>query len=160
MIFVNALVCLFKLLPLLPLLNMTKGLLNITSLNINGLCCYRKQIKLIEFCKLNKIDVILIQEHNVRDKKTLCKEFLEYFHVSINLAIAHKGGTGIFINKRLPLEIISCENLANSRIMSMKAKIYDQVLHFLNIYAHSGSNLSKEREELFNKDILFILETI
>ena len=94
--------------------------------------CHKKQLKLIDFCKFHKIDVILIQEHNIREKKKLCKEILEYFHVNINLAIAQKGGTAIFVNRKLPFEIISCENLANSRIMSMKAKIHNQVLHFLN----------------------------
>ena len=98
------------------------GLLNITSLNINGLNCYNKQLKLIDFCKLHKIDVILIQEHNIREKKNLCKEIFDFFHVNINLAISLKGGTAIFINRKLPLDIISCEYLANSRIMSMKAK--------------------------------------
>ena len=133
------------------------GLLNITSLNINGLNCYNKQLKLIDFCKLHKIDVILIQEHNIREKKNLCKEIFDFFHVNINLEISLKGGTAIFINRKLPLDIISCENLANSRIMSMKAKIYNQVLHFLNIYAQSGTNVSKERDELFSNDLVFYL---
>lgn len=100
----------------------------------------------------------MIQEHNIRDKNKLCKEILKYFHVSINLAVALKGGTAIFINKKLPLEVVSCENLANSRVMSMKVKIYNQLIHFINIYANSGTNFSKERDELFKNDILFYLK--
>lgn len=126
-------------------------------MNINGLSCDKKQLKLIDFCKLHKIDVLMIQEHNIRDKNKLCKEILKYFHVSINLAVALKGGTAIFINKKLPLEVVSCENLANSRVMSMKVKIYNQLIHFINIYANSGTNFSKERDELFKNDILFYL---
>ena len=126
-------------------------------MNVNGLSCKDKQLKLIDFCKFHRIDVLMIQEHNLRVKNKLCKEILNFFHVSINLAVASKGGTAIFIRNNLPLELIFCQNLANSRIMSLKVKIHDQLLHFVNIYAHSGSNLSKERDELFNNELLFYL---
>ena len=132
------------------------GLLKIITININGLNCKTKQLQLIDFIKFKKIDVLMIQEHNIRDRSVLCKEILEYFHVYLNLSISHKGGTAIIIDKKLPLEIINYEYSANSRIISMKVNIYNQILHFVNVYAPSGSN-SYERDNLFQNDLLFYL---
>ena len=43
----------------------------IASLNINGLNNRMKQLQLIDFMKYNKISILLIQEHNIRDKKVI-----------------------------------------------------------------------------------------
>ena len=82
---------------------------------------------------------------------------LDQFHFEINYAIAHKGGTAIMINKRTPFTVLTCEKSANSRIMSLRIKLFDQIFNFVNIYAHSGDAQSKEREELFSSEILYYL---
>ena len=46
----------------------------IASLNINGLNNRMKQLQLIDFMKYNKISILLIQEHNIRDKKVISSE--------------------------------------------------------------------------------------
>ena len=51
--------------------------------------------------KNNKIDILLLQEHNIRYKNKLCNEILDLYHVTINLSIAQKGGTAIIINKKI-----------------------------------------------------------
>ena len=106
--------------------------------------------------KYNKIDILLLQEHNIRYKNNLCNEILDLFHVIINLAIAHKGGTAIILNKKLPLEIVNYELSANSRITTVKVNLYNQILKFVNVYAPSGSS-NNERDEMFQNDLLFYL---
>ena len=115
-----------------------------------------KQLQLIDYMKMNKIDILLLQEHNIRYKNKLCNELLDLYHVTINLSIAQKGGTAIIINKKLPVEIINQELSADSRITSIKIRLYSQVLKIINIYAPSGSD-NRERDEIFQNDLLFYL---
>ena len=131
-------------------------MLIITTLNINGLNDKTKQSQLINFMRFHKIDIMLIQEHNIRDIKAIGSDLNDFCHVSLNLSICHKGGTGILICKSLPFEIINEEKSAESRIMSMKIKIYDQFIHLVNVYAHSGSR-SSERDNLFKNDLIYYL---
>ena len=115
-----------------------------------------KQLQLIDYMKMNKIDILLLQEHNIRYKNKLCNEILDLYHVTINLSIAQKGGTAIIINKKLPVKIINQELSADSRITSIKIRLYSQILKIINIYAPSGSD-NRERDEIFQNDLLFYL---
>ena len=115
-----------------------------------------KQLKLIDFIKLHKLDIILIQEHNIHDKGKLCKELLDICHVFLNLAINLKGGTAILVNKKLNCNVISVEMSADSRIISCKLYIYNQTIQIINVYAESGSS-TVERENMFQNDLLFYL---
>ena len=85
-----------------------------------------KQIKLIDFIKFHHLDIIMLQEHNIHDRNKICKELADMCHVYLNLAINLKGGTAILINKKLNCNVISVDMLANSRIIAMKLKIYNQ----------------------------------
>ena len=51
--------------------------------------------------KYNKIDIMFIQEHNIRDMNNVCKELNDQYYILLNLSIAHKGGTAIIIDKKL-----------------------------------------------------------
>ena len=75
--------------------------LNIISININGLNNKKKQLSLINFLNYRKIDILLIQEHNIRESNVICKELNELYHIILNLSIAHNVGTAIFVDKRL-----------------------------------------------------------
>ena len=129
----------------------------ISSLNINGLSSIRKQNQLINFMRYNSIDILLLQEHNMRDISSIGKELNDFCYVSLNNAISLKGGTAILINKRINFKIVSEEKSADSRIISLKIKMYDQMLHLINIYAHSGTQFNEERENLFRNEILYYL---
>ena len=98
-----------------------------------------------------KIDVVLLQEHNIRKENVSCQEIIDEYHFEINYSIAQKGGTAIMINKKLPFMILSSEKAANSRIISIKVKIYDQIHKIINIYAHAGD--AKERESLITNEL-------
>ena len=106
------------------------------------------QLQLIEHIKFKKLDVILIQEHNLRDEKLLCKELLNLCDIYINLAINQKGGTAILFNKKMNYTILSNDMSADSRIISTRIKYYNSILHFVNVYA-PGSATFNEGDRFF-----------
>ena len=107
------------------------GLVIIT-LNINGLNNVIKQKQLVNFVNYHKIDILMLQEHNIRDKNKLCQELRDAFVIDINLAVSFKGGTAILINRKTPIQVLSSEKSADSRVMSMKLKYYELYKHHLH----------------------------
>ena len=75
--------------------------LNIITLNINGLNNERKQLSLINYLNFHKIDIALLQEHNVRESNNICQKLNDLYHVILNLSVSHNGGTAILIDKKL-----------------------------------------------------------
>ena len=57
--------------------------------------------------KNHKIEILLIQEHNIRNVDVICQELKDFCYIIINPAVAHKGGTAIFIDSRISFNIIS-----------------------------------------------------
>ena len=74
-------------------------------LNVNGLNNRDKQLKLIDFMEHNRIDVLLVQEHIIRNEGVICKELNDKYIVDINLAISHKGGTAVLIKRKSPINV-------------------------------------------------------
>ena len=103
---------------------------------------------LADYLRLNKVDILLIQEHNIRYDSSLDLNIFNNFTVYLNLAVAHKGGTGILINKNLDVKLKRCENFADARLMSMHIELYGKHIQFINLYAPSGSNNSM-RDDFF-----------
>ena len=56
---------------------------------------------LINHMEYNKIDIMLLQEHNIREIGKINKELNDKYQIIINLAIHHKGGTAILLNRKL-----------------------------------------------------------
>ena len=127
----------------------------ISTLNVNGLNNKDKQLQLINFMFYNRIDILLLQEHNIRNENVICNELNDRYIVDINLAISHKGGTAILINRKSPIKLLVSEKSSDSRIISIKIKIYEEFFHIVNIYAHAGN--VKDREKLFNDDLMYYL---
>ena len=48
--------------------------LKIATLNINGSNNERRQMMLIGYMNYNKIDIMLLQEHNIRDANNICSK--------------------------------------------------------------------------------------
>ena len=53
-------------------------------------------------------------------------------------------------------ELLNEERSGDSRIISVKIKIYNNILQFTNVYAPSGSSLT-EKDDFFQKDLLYYL---
>ena len=131
--------------------------LKLITLNINGLNCVKKQELLYNFILENKIHIVNLQEHNLKDSTKLDSVFYDNFHVFISESINLKGGTAILIDKRVTNNIIQIEKSSDARIISVKISIGEKRLHILNIYAPSGNNPQQEREDLFKHHILYYL---
>ena len=127
------------------------------TLNINGLNCKKKQQSLFDFIHNNNFSIINLQEHNLKNKDDLIDIFYEHFYVYINESIHLKGGTAIFIDKKITNNIIHVEKSPDSRIISVKLMIGTQHLHLLNIYAPSGTKYHQEREDLFKNELVYYL---
>ena len=100
--------------------------------------------------------MIFIQEHNLRDRDLLSADLLNLCDIFINLAINQKGGTAILINKKLNYETLNWEYSADSRIISLRIKYYNNVLHLVNVYAPASATYS-ERDEFFQNELIYYL---
>ena len=127
------------------------------SQNINGLNNMNKQIQLANFITYHRLDIVLIQEHNLRSDNLICRELSDICNVYINLAINQKGGTAIFINKKLDYKVIHSMMSADSRIISMNIKVCKQILHLVNVYAPASAT-HNERDDFFPKSLDVLLE--
>ena len=127
------------------------------TLNVNGLNAKEKQYDLNEFTSNYRLDIILIQEHNLNDNYDL--EFIERsYDAYVNTCSNLKGGVLILIRKHAGINIINVQYHHSSRIIHMTIKIDEFYFKILNIYGHSGPNLMKEREELFSEEMLYYLQ--
>ena len=114
------------------------------------------QLQLINYIKFKRLDVIFIQEHNLRDKSKLSNDLLNICDVYINFAICQKGGTAILINKKVSYNLLSNEMSADSRIISLRINFFENILHLVNVYAPANETYS-ERDRFFQEDLLYYL---
>ena len=126
------------------------------SLNVNGLNTKDKQFKLKEFAWKYKIDIILIQEHNLKNHGSL--ETDTFYDAYVNTCTLLKGSVSILIKKHAGINASNVQYHHSSRIIQMKVNVNGVYFNILNIYAHFGSNLKKEREDLFEQEMLYYLQ--
>ena len=117
------------------------------------MCTVDKQRKLHSFISYNKIDIILLQEHNAKSVDIL--DYLaDFFTIYFNPTIALKGGTAILIDKRLDTEVSKIYLHPSSRITKIALNLQGYSIDLFCVYAHSGNNVCREREEFFEKELL------
>ena len=138
-------------------LNISNSNFNFITLNINGLNVKDKQEILVDYLKSNQIHYCLLQEHNLNDETSIYDVIRNDFDIFLNPTIRLKGGTLTLISKHLKYNVICCEKSHDSRILSLKIKVENQILHLLNVYAPSGNRYKNERDELFKNEILYYL---
>ena len=131
--------------------------MRLATINVNGLSTQQKQIKFHSFLSYHKIDIVLVQEHNVKDKSTL-DYLLNFYTIILNPTINIKGGTAIMYNKKLELEIVNMYLHPSSRITEVSIKYQKHAFDVICIYSHSGSNHNKDREEFFDQELLPLLQ--
>ena len=108
------------------------------------------------FINQHKLDIVYLQEHNIReDGKNI---FLEkYYKIIMNKSIDIKGGTCILIKRSLNCKIERIEMSADSRITSAICNLQNKKIHLLNIYAQAGNNFYAAREEFFDQELPYYL---
>ena len=105
---------------------------------------------------VHKLDIIFIQEHNIKDKNKL--EYLEkYCKVLLNYTQNLKGGLAILINNTSNVDVLDSELDVNGFVLSALCRVATVKILLLNVYAPSGTDKKREREQLFGSDILYFL---
>ena len=130
--------------------------ITVATLNINGLNVVNKQINLVSLLKICKIDVLMLQEHNVKDVKGmnyLLSDYIVLHKSSNNL----KGGTAICIRKCSGIKVLSQEMDTEGQVTGSKIDFHGTIIFLLNVYAPSGANKKKDREEFFRDELIFYL---
>lgn len=118
---------------------------NIATANLNAINSDVKKSLLKDFIWTNDLDIIFLQELAFENFS-----FLSTHTAIVNISIDGKG-TGILLRNNLLFTdiVLNC----NGRISSVCV----DSINYINIYAHSGSNQKKERDILFNDEILIHL---
>ena len=132
-------------------------MLIVDTLNVNGMNNTSKQMQILNHVKQHNIDILMIQEHNLKSLDNIDEKFSREFILVINYTINIKGGTAMLFRRSLPIKITNTEKSADSRILSVRIIYYNHELQLVNVYAPSGSNCTREREELFQTDIIYYL---
>ena len=81
-------------------------MLIVATLNINGLNKVNKQLQLINFAKLHNVDILMLQEHNLKSLDKMHEDFKSFFQIYLNPSINSKGGTAIIFRRSLPISVI------------------------------------------------------
>ena len=84
-------------------------MLNIATFNVNGMNNKDKQSHILKFIKQHNIDILMIQEHNLKSLDNIDEDFAREFNIVINFTINIKGGTAILIKKSLPIKVINVQ---------------------------------------------------
>ena len=114
-------------------------------------------MKLHTFVSYHKIDIILLQEHNIKLLSSL-DYLLNYYEIVLNPTINIKGGTAVMINKKLDARIISVYKDASSRICMIKVGIQGEEIDIMCVYAPSGAQSQSEREDFFETVMLPLMQ--
>ena len=134
-------------------------MLIVATLNINGMNNISKQFQIINHVKQHNIDILMLQEHNLKSLDNIDENFSKEFNIVINYTINIKGGTAILFRKSLPIKITNIEKSVDSRILSVRILYYNYELQLVNVYAPSGSNCLRDRDELFQTDLIYYLRS-
>lgn len=117
----------------------------IGTVNINNITNQTKTSALHNFIKTQDLDIIFIQEVE-NDKLDL-----PGYNIVCNVDNARRG-TAIALKHQIKFSNV--ERSLNSRIIALR--VHDTIT-LVNIYAHSGSQYRREREELFNFTLSYYL---
>ena len=113
-------------------------------------------MNLIDFMLLERLDIILVQEHNIKDLSRL--EYIDkHYNILLNASFLLKGGTAILVNRVSSVKILKHEMDVKRQILSAECEIFDTVLQMINVYAPSGNNKKKGRDDLFQNDLLYFV---
>lgn len=117
--------------------------IKIATININRLKSDVKREKLLNFCKMNELDIICFQEMNFKKCPMLESEFSLISNIGIN-----GSGVGMAIKKNIKFEQVVKDG--DGRILKCKVA----GLNLVNIYAPSGREKREDRKAFYSRNIL------
>lgn len=120
---------------------MSRLSIRIATVNLNGIVCKAKQSLVKDFVNLNDIDIVFFQEMCITSSS-----FLPSHEVILNYANMSRS-TAVAIRKNFVYSDVVVD--PTGRIISFIVN----GINFVNIYAQSGSQYKKERNEFFTENI-------
>ncbi|VDI15401.1 blast:LINE-1 retrotransposable element ORF2 protein [Mytilus galloprovincialis] len=124
--------------------------LHICSLNCQGLRKYEKRIRLKEWIKQQKCNIIFLQETHFSNN-SIDKEFTgDLYH---SFGSTQSRGVSIYINQKIKYEIIDKYVDQDGRIVLINTEIDKNIFTFVNLYA---PNTCKDRNIFFKKALSVI----
>lgn len=126
---------------------MSRYLMKIATVNLNGIVCKAKQSLIKDFVNFNNIDIVFFQEMNITSSSFLPSHevVLSFNHINRSTAVA--------IRKNLAFSDLLVD--PSGRIISFMLNR----IKFINIYAQSGSQYKKERNDFFTESLALHLNT-
>lgn len=120
---------------------MNRWYVRIATVNLNGIVCKAKQSLVRDFVNMNDIDIVFLQEMSITSTSFLPNHevILNYNNVSRSTAVAIRRN---FVYSDLLVD-------PSGRIISFVVN----GINFINIYAQSGSQYKKERNEFFTEQV-------
>lgn len=121
--------------------------MKIATVNLNGVVCSAKQSLIRDFVNFNDLDIVFFQEMNITSSSFLPNHevVLSYNHINRSTAVA--------IRKNFAFTDLLVD--PTGRIISFMLK----GIKFINIYAQSGSQYKKERNEFFTESLALHLNS-
>lgn len=113
----------------------------IATINLNSFNTLVKKNLLKEFIRDHDLDIVLLQEVSFEDFS-----FVSTHNALVNIS-SDKKGTAVLVRKAFKFSEFIFD--PSGRILSV---IVNQI-NFVNVYAHSGNNMKKERDKLFTEDM-------
>ena len=108
------------------------------------------------FSQYHKLDILLLQEHNCKDVNKL-KYLSQMYNIIFNPSVCLKGGTCILIRKKLDFVIKNVERSGDSRVCSVQGIVYGCKINLVNVYAHSGTSSTQQRDAFFRDELHYYL---
>ena len=117
----------------------------VASININGATSAVKHTLLQEFIRKQELDITFLQEVTQAEVA-----YIPRYNTQVNLGTDQRG-TAIITKEEIDIRAIK-------RIPSGRGIAVDiGGIWYVNVYAPSGAEKSREREEFFNTDLLLLL---
>ena len=118
-----------------------KNMINLCSLNVNGLQNREKRGRAIEWVKSMKCDIAYFQETHFDQNIENEINFNTDFNVYGSIGTSASRGVAIFINKAVNYKVIDKVTDENGRIVLLNVQIDDAVFSLVCIYAPNSKTL-------------------
>lgn len=129
---------------------------HLITLNVQGLRDNQKRLRLLQWIKEQRADVIFLQEtHFTPDIVSRVNSDFADFHTYHSFGSNLSKGCSVLINKKLNVDIIDTESDENGRFVFINLNLYDDIFSLLSLYA-PNDRISRNT---FFDDILTLLKS-
>jgi len=115
------------------------GVINLTSLNVNGARDYKKRAQIYETLRCKNIDVSFVQEthSDVLNAADWAKEFDGLVILSHSISLS--GGVGVLFSRNFISYSYTIEEVIKGRLLKVKASFENSTFIFICVYAPTAA---------------------